>query len=94
MLTAEAHLGGCLIDACPEMRPLLRAALAAATAELPVVGDSAALEDAQMLLEACVAADITSWALALGLVIEDIQTLAGRCHRCCRSDEVVGVHTV
>ena len=44
------------------------------------MGDSAALEDAQMLLEACIAADITSWALALGLVVEDIKTLVGRCH--------------
>lgn len=86
LVTVGGHLSSLLVAVQEQPRspqePGLNAlavmsALAAATAELPVVGDSAALEDAQMLLEACVAADITSWALALGLVIEDIQTLAG-----------------
>ena len=46
-----------------------------------------------MLLEACVAADVTSWALALGLVIEDVQTLAGSATNG-GSDEALGVQVV
>ena len=56
----------------------LSAGLAAATEQLPVVGDTKAQEQAQMLLDACQAAEIDSWTLPLALLLEDINQLAGK----------------
>ncbi len=54
------------------------AGLAAASEQLPVVGDSKAQTDAQMLLDACQAAQLDAWVLPLALLQEDINCLAGR----------------
>ncbi|KAL0029799.1 hypothetical protein WJX77_000735 [Trebouxia sp. C0004] len=51
--------------------------LAAASEQLPVVGDSKAQTDAQMLLDACQAAQLDAWVLPLALLQEDINCLAG-----------------
>ena len=53
------------------------AGLAAASEELPVVGDSKAQTEAQMLLDACQAAQLDAWVLPLALLQEDINSLAG-----------------
>lgn len=53
------------------------AGLAAATEQLPVVGDSKAQSEAQMLLDACQAAQADTWALPLALILEDVNCLAG-----------------
>ncbi|KAL3150452.1 hypothetical protein ABBQ32_000282 [Trebouxia sp. C0010 RCD-2024] len=53
------------------------AGLAAATEHLPVVGDSKAQSEAQMLLDACQAAQADTWALPLALILEDVNCLAG-----------------
>jgi hypothetical protein len=50
------------------------AGLAAASEQLPVVGDTKAQTDAQMLLDA--------WVLPLALLQEDINCLAGRLAQC------------
>lgn len=55
----------------------LSAGLAAATEQLPVVGDSKAQSEAQMLLDACQAAQADTWALPLALILEDVNCLAG-----------------
>ena len=54
------------------------AGLAAASEQLPVVGDTKAQTDAQMLLDACQAAQLDAWVLPLALLQEDINCLAGR----------------
>ncbi|KAL0053131.1 hypothetical protein WJX82_001373 [Trebouxia sp. C0006] len=51
--------------------------LAAASEQLPVVGDTKAQTDAQMLLDACQAAQLDAWVLPLALLQEDINCLAG-----------------
>lgn len=56
---------------------VLPAGLAAATEQLPVVGDSKAQSEAQMLLDACQAAQVDTWALPLALILEDVNCLAG-----------------
>ena len=53
------------------------AGLAAASDQLPVVGDVKAQDEAQMLLEACQAAQIDAWVVPLALLLEDINLLAG-----------------
>lgn len=53
------------------------AGLASATEQLPVVGDTKAQTDAQVLLEACQAAQLDAWVLPLALLQEDINSLAG-----------------
>ena len=58
------------------------AGLAAASEQLPVVGDSKAQTDAQMLLDACQAAQLDAWVLPLALLQEDINCLAGRLAQC------------
>ena len=55
------------------------AGLAAATEQLPVVGDSKTQSEAQMLLDACQAAQADTWALPLALILEDVNCLAGAC---------------
>lgn len=55
----------------------LPAGLAAATEQLPVVGDSKAQSEAQLLLDACQVAQADSWALPLALILEDVNCLAG-----------------
>lgn len=55
----------------------LPAGLAAATEQLPVVGDSKAQSEAQLLLDACQAAQADTWALPLALILEDVNCLAG-----------------
>ena len=62
----QAHVGCCGA-----------AGLAAASEELPVVGDTKAQTDAQMLLDACQAAQLDAWVLPLALLQEDINCLAG-----------------
>lgn len=61
------------------MSPLfaIPAGLAAATEQLPVVGDSKVKSEAQMLLDACQAAQVDTWALPLALILEDVHCLAG-----------------
>ena len=58
------------------------AGLAAASEQLPVVGDTKAQTDAQMLLDACQAAQLDAWVLPLALLQEDINCLAGRLAQC------------
>ena len=58
------------------------AGLAAASEQLPVVGDTKAQTDAQMLLDACQAAQLDVWVLPLALLQEDINCLAGRLAQC------------
>ena len=53
------------------------AGLAAASEQLPVVGDTKAQSEAQMLLSACQAAQTDAWALPLALLLEDASYLAG-----------------
>lgn len=65
------------------------AGLAAASEQLPVVGDSKAQTDAQMLLDACQAAQLDAWVLPLALLQEDINCLAGRLAHC---QSTVGQH--
>ena len=55
----------------------LPAGLAAATEQLPVVGDGKAQSEAQLLLDACQAAQADTWALPLALILEDVNCLAG-----------------
>ena len=57
------------------------AGLAAASEELPVVGDTKAQTDAQMLLDACQAAQLDAWVLPVALVQEEINCLAGEISR-------------
>ena len=65
---------GLLINALSVPLP---AGLAAATEQLPVVGDSKAQSEAQLLLDACQAAQADTWALPLALILEDVNCLAG-----------------
>ena len=58
------------------------AGLAAASEQLPVVGDTKAQTDAQMLLDACQASQLDAWVLPLALLQEDINCLAGRLAQC------------
>ena len=53
------------------------AGLASASQQLPVVGDSKVQSEAQMLLDACQAAEADAWMLPLALLLEDISSLAG-----------------
>lgn len=56
---------------------MLPAGLAGASEQLPVVGDSKAQSEAQMLLDACQAAQADTWTLPLALILEDVNCLAG-----------------
>lgn len=54
------------------------AALEMVEDELPVVPDLSLARDAQILLEACQAADVVDWSMALALGLENTLVLAGR----------------
>ena len=73
--TLTIHLASRI--ACVSATFALPAGLAAATEQLPVVGDSQAQSEAQMLLDACQAALVDTWALPLALILEDVNCLAG-----------------